>query len=214
VTGPDHLLLWRQVRDRVAWPADVPPLATPVVAVRDGFAQFARNSAGRDPGRAARLLAAHDDVRLRAAGATLDPGLTARWNGILRGVPAVDFRRGPAFAKGGRERYGLQAGTEQQFAAALAETADPALPVTARAARAYLDVAFFHPYDDGNARLAGLVLHFVLLRGQVELDEVGPILTMVRRADDPDGAADLARLVHGIAAATHRRWLRATAATA
>jgi hypothetical protein len=27
----------------------------------------------------------------------------------------------------------------------------------------------------------------------------------VRRADDAGGAADLARLVHGIAAATHRR---------
>ena len=78
--------------------------------------------------------------------------------------------------------------------------------MTARAARAYLDVAFFHPYDDGNARLAGLVLQFVLLRGDVELDEVAPILTTVRRADDAEGAADLARLVHGIAAATHRRW--------
>lgn len=26
------------------------------------------------------------------------------------------------------------------------------LPLTARAARAYLDVCFFHPFDDGNAR--------------------------------------------------------------
>jgi prophage maintenance system killer protein len=81
--------------------------------------------------------------------------------------------------------------------------------VTARAARAYLDVAFFHPFDDGNARLAGLVLQFVLLREGIELDEVAPILTTVRRADDADGAADLARLVHGIAAATRRRRLRA-----
>lgn len=32
-----------------------------------------------------------------------------------------------------------------------------------RATRAYLDVASFHPYDDGNARFAGLVLQFVLL---------------------------------------------------
>jgi hypothetical protein len=36
-----------------------------------------------------------------------------------------------------------------------------------------------------------------------------PILTTPRRADDAEGAASLARLVHGIAAATHRRWLRA-----
>lgn len=77
------------------------------------------------------------------------------------------------------------------------------------AARAYLDVAFFHPYDDGNARLAGLVLQFALLRGSIELDEVAPVLTTVRRADDAAAAADLARLVHGTAAATHRRWIRA-----
>ncbi|WP_207915521.1 hypothetical protein [Micromonospora sp. 15K316] len=51
---------------------------------------------------------------------------------------------------------------------------------------------------------------FVLLRERVELDEVAPILTTVHRADDAEGAADLARLIHGIAAATHRRRLRAS----
>lgn len=120
------------------------------------------------------------------------------------------LRQAPAYAKNGRERYGLHSDTERRFASCLAETVDRETPVTARAARAYLDVAFFHPYDDGNARLGGLVLHFVLLREGVELDDVAPILTMVRRADDGRGAADLARLVHGVAAATHRRWLRRT----
>ncbi len=115
------------------------------------------------------------------------------------------FRPGPAYAKAGRERYGLHAGTERRFARCLAEAAGPETPVTARAARAYLDVAFFHPYDDGNARLTGLALRFVLLRGGVELDEPAPILTTVRRADDAHGSAGLARLVHGIAATTQRR---------
>lgn len=123
-------------------------------------------------------------------------------------IPAADFRTGPAFAKNGRERYGLSADTRQRYTSCLAEAADQTIPVAARAARAYLDVAFFHPYEDGNARLAGLVLHFVLLRAGVELDEVRPILTTIRRADDPQGAADLARLIHGTATATDRRWLR------
>ncbi|MEU4237103.1 hypothetical protein [Actinoplanes sp. NPDC026619] len=118
------------------------------------------------------------------------------------------FRRAPAYAKNGRERYGLHADTEHRFAACLAEAADRDIPVTARAARAYLDVAFFHPYDDGNARLAGLILVFLLLREEVQLDEVVPIRTTVRRADDAAGAAGLARLVHGIAAAGQRRALR------
>lgn len=198
------------MRETVGWRDVVPHPKTPTPAIRDGFVGFARGFAGRDPQRLSRLLTAYEDVRLEAAAsADLTAGLLARWNRIIRGVPVAAFRRAPAYAKNGRERYGLHADTEHRFASCLAETADWETPVTARAARAYLDVAFFHPYDDGNARLAGLVLQFVLLRASVELDEVTPILTTVRRADDAEGAADLARLVHGIAAATHRRWLRA-----
>jgi hypothetical protein len=55
-----------------------------------------------------------------------------------------------------------------------------------------------------------MVLHFVLLRADVELDEVRAILTTVLRADDPEGAAAFGRLVHGVATATHRRWLRSS----
>ncbi|MEV6964010.1 hypothetical protein AB0M47_02765 [Hamadaea sp. NPDC051192] len=179
-------------------------------AIRDGFVDSARRPSRHSPQRLSRLLAAYDDVRGEAASDTdLTVSLLARWNRILRGVPIAQFRQTPAYAKNGRERYGLHADTELRFAACLVETADRVTPVTARAARAYLDVAFFHPYDDGNARLAGLVLQFVLLRENVELDDLAPILTTPRRADDADGAADLARLVHGIAAATHRRWVRA-----
>ncbi|MEU2615177.1 hypothetical protein ABZ570_26895 [Micromonospora sp. NPDC007271] len=210
MTTPDHLAVWQRLRDTVAWRDVVPHPKAPVSATRDGFVGFARGSAGRDPQRLSRLLTAYDDVRLEAvANADLTSGLLARWNRIIRGVPVAAFRRAPAYAKNGRERYGLHPDTEHRFASCLAEAADRETPVTARAARAYLDVAFFHPYDDGSARLAGLVFQFVLLRESIELDEVAPILTTVRRADDAEGAADLARLVHGIAAAAHRRWLRA-----
>lgn len=203
----DQLTIWQRVREQVPWRDVVPHLRTPVLAVRDGFTAHA--AIGEDHRRQSLLLAAHDDVRCAAAtGADLTADMTARWNAMLRDVPAAGFRRGPAFAKSGRDRYGLHADTQQRYEVCLSEAADPAIPVAARAARAYLDVAFFHPYDDGNARLGGLVLHFVLLRAGVELDEVRPILTTVRRADDPQGAAGLARLVHGIATATHRRRLR------
>ncbi|MEU6076730.1 hypothetical protein [Micromonospora sp. NPDC047074] len=211
MTTPDHLVVWQRVREQVAWRDIVPHPDTPVSGLRDGFVGFAAGTAGRGPRRLSRLLSAYDDVRCEAAAnADLTMDLLARWNRIVRGVPVAAFRRAPAYAKNGRERYGLHADTEARFASCLAATADQETPVTARAARAYLDVAFYHPYDDGNARLAGLVLQFVLLRGSVELDEVTPILTTVRRADDAAGAADLARLVHGIAAATRRRWLRAS----
>ena len=204
---PDQLTTWQRVREQVPWREVVPHLPIPVPAVRDGFT--AQAAIGEHPRRQSLLLTAYHDVRSSAAtGARLSPGRTARWNGMLRGLPPADFRRGPAFAKNGRDRYDLQADTPRRYESCLRDAADPAIPVAARAARAYLDVAFFHPYDDGNARLAGLVLHVVLLRAGIELDEVHPILTTVRRADDPHGAADLARLIHGIATATHRRRLR------
>ncbi|MFC7247593.1 hypothetical protein ACFQO7_34455 [Catellatospora aurea] len=209
MTAPDHLAVWQRVRESVAWHDVVAHPTGPVSAVRDGFAAFVCGPAGGDPQRSDRLLSAYRQVRREAAAdADLTWDLLARWNEVSRGVPVAAFRRAAAYAKNGRERYGLHADTEQRFVSCLAQTADRAVPVTARAARAYLDVAFFHPFDDGNARLAGLVLQFVLLREGVELDEVAPILTTVRRADDAEGAADLARLVHGIAEAARRRGLR------
>jgi hypothetical protein len=210
VTEPDHLAVWQRVREQVAWRDIAPHVAGPLPALRDGFADHTRTAADRGPQRVQRLLNAHDDVRHAAsAGTALTPDLLARWNRITLGVAAVEFRRGPAYAKNGRERYGLHAATAHRFATCLAEADDTATPVTARAARAYLDVAFFHPYDDGNARLAGLLLQFVLLRERIDVDDVAPILGTVRRADDADGAADLARLIHGATAASHRRWQRA-----
>src|SRR5689334_21422666 len=119
------------------------------------------------------------------------------------GVPARSRVR-----QTGRERYGLHPATKHWFATCLPQGDETATPLAARAARTHPDVAFFHPYADGTARLAGLVIQFVLLLEQVELDDVEPILNVVRRADDADGAADLARLIHVMATATHRRWLR------
>lgn len=72
------------------------------------------------------------------------------------------------------------------------------------AARAYLDVAFIHPYPDGNARLALLILASILKTEGVRLDQVGPLHT-ARYADDPAGAADLAALVSVLIRATLRR---------
>ncbi|MDN3020548.1 Fic family protein [Streptomyces sp. S.PB5] len=115
------------------------------------------------------------------------------------------FRRHPAYAKGGRERYGIGADLPARLDVCLAEAADPALPLTARAARAYLDVCFFHPFDDGNARAAFLALAFVLAREGVALDQVGPVRRIARYADDPKGALALAELLAVLITATAGR---------
>ncbi|MFD1046005.1 AMP-binding protein, partial [Kibdelosporangium lantanae] len=71
----------------------------------------------------------------------------------------------------------------------LTQTTDT-LPLAARAARAYLDVAFFHPFPDGNGRAAMLVLDFVLTRENVGLRLAAPVL-MTARYINADDALDL-----------------------
>ncbi len=103
------------------------------------------------------------------------------------------FRTLPAFAQGGRERYGIGPDTRARLDACLAESAADgpgALPLTARAARAYLDVCFFHPFDDGNARCALVALLLVLAREGVGLAGVSLLRRITVRADVPgEGAA-------------------------
>lgn len=202
----DALVVWCKVREQVDWssvasvsPAPVRPAADGLAAWFDGPVRL------RDPDRASRLLAAMALSRVAASqGEPLTPTLLVGWQKLVLGVSEVGLRQSDAFAKGGRERYGLTPHTWQDFAACLHQSADQSVPLAARAARAYLDIAFFHPYPDGNARLALLVLAHVLEREGVRLDEVGPLQT-ARYADDPDGALDLAALITVLIRATHRR---------
>ncbi|GAA1510200.1 hypothetical protein GCM10009827_025490 [Dactylosporangium maewongense] len=228
----DHLLDWIRVREEVRWAEVARPFPGPVRGARDGVADHVRTTvAHRDPHRARRLL----DALHRARTATeLSLEVLAGWQAVVlggtnsrtdsgtdsgagsrtdrgagsgtgSGTGTARFRTGTAHAKRGRDRYGLHTDTEPRFRACLADATDPSVPLSARAARVYLDVAFFHPFEDGNARAAMLCLYHILHRGQVTLDLAAPLLRITRRADDPAGAADLVRLVDILIAATHRR---------
>ncbi|MEV5321198.1 Fic family protein [Streptomyces sp. NPDC052687] len=204
----DSLAVWCRVRRQVRWaaPAGAEDVTGPVTPRVDGFAAWCEGPVRRrDPERAARLRSAYALARADAArGTELTFPVLARWQRAVLGVAEAPFRTGVAYAKGGRERYGLTPHTESDFARCLRDSADPTVPLASRAARTYLDVAFFHPFDDGNARAALLALTFVLAREGVVLDEVGP-LQVTRHADDPEGAADLATLVAVLTRATRRR---------
>ncbi|UIX28561.1 Fic family protein [Streptomyces sp. GQFP] len=128
----------------------------------------------------------------------------ANWQRTVLRRPSVGFRTAPAFAKGGRERYGLTPDTPARFARRLSESTRPDLPLPSHAAWTYLDVLFFHPFEDGNARAAMLALAFVLAREGVHLDQVHP-LQATRWADEAEGAADLAVLLGILISATERR---------
>ncbi|MCX5165582.1 Fic family protein (plasmid) [Streptomyces sp. NBC_00053] len=194
MTATDSLSTWLRVRRETDW-QQAPALRRGLTA-RDGFRAWCEGPVRqRDAVRAERLLAAHTLACADAARrAPLDFALLASWQREVLGGVEAPFRAADAYAKAGRERYGLTSRTQADFAAYLREATDQGLPLAARAARVYLDVAFFHPFTDGNARSALLTLVHVLAREDIVLSEVGPLQT-IRYADDPAGAADLATLI-------------------
>lgn len=185
----DDLETWLAVRDSVPWQT-LGGTVEPVTGRRDGIAVFVDTVVRqRDPARADTLLKALAGVRA-AKDAELSFELMARWLG-----ERAEFRTTPAFAKGGRERYGLDETTPRRFRECLAESHDPAVPLAARAARVYLDVCFFHPFPDGNARAAMLAFAHLLVRDGVTVGQAGPLLLVARRADDRAGTLALVKLV-------------------
>ncbi|MFI6449751.1 Fic family protein [Kitasatospora sp. NPDC050543] len=194
MTATDSLSVWLCVRREADWQRA--PALQRVPPDRDGFRSWCEGPVRRrDPIRAERLLAAHALARADAAcRAPLNFALLAGWQREVFGEAEAPFRVNDAYAKAGRERYGLTPRTQADFAFCLRETTGPDIPLAARAARAYLDVAFFHPFTDGNARAALLTLVHILAREDIVLPEVG-LLQTTRYADDPAGAADLATLI-------------------
>ncbi|WP_411084427.1 Fic family protein [Streptomyces sp. cmx-18-6] len=208
---PDHTAGWLALRESVPWQeASHDVDEGPVTPSSDGAADDIRAFDGAvDPARAAGLLAALEAVRADAArGAVLDFERLRGWQQHVLGTPQPPpFRSSPAFAKEGRERYGLDAHTRTRLDACLAQSAadgDRPLPLTARAARAYLDVCFLHPFDDGNARSAFLTLVFVLAREGVALGKVGLLRRVAFRADAPEDPLVLASHIRLHLAETRR----------
>lgn len=199
---PDHLQRWLEVREAVPW-QEAPDRGAknPATGLRDGAAADIRAFDGAvDPARADGLLTALEAMRSDAArGAALDFELLRGWQQHVLGLPRPPrFRNLPAFAKGGRERYGLGPDTRDRLDSCLAECHvidGRPLPLTARAARVYLDVCFFHPFDDGNARSAFLALLFVLARENIVLNDVSLLRRITFQADNPQDALLLARYI-------------------
>jgi len=144
-----------------------------------------KHDASRSPARASRMKRALFLARKDAkAGRELTFERLCAWQRVVLDVKGVGFREGEAYAHGGRQRYGLKPGTPKQFRHALAEaSASTDDPVT-RAARVYLDICFFHPFDDGNARAARLALDYVLTRASLALHTTEPVFLVAKSGLD------------------------------
>lgn len=202
----DSLADWLLIRPEISWPSWGGARLVSEAPARDGFRNFfMATRGGRDSEGTARVLTALEVAFADAEqGRPLTFALMSRWQRAVLGHDLVGFRTMPAFAKGGRERYGLAPDTRARFERCLSESAQPDLPLPSRAARTYLDILFFHPFEDGNARAAMLALAFVLGREGVLLDQVHALQT-TRWADDAEGAADLAVLLGILITAAERR---------
>ncbi|EWC58765.1 hypothetical protein UO65_5942 [Actinokineospora spheciospongiae] len=201
----DHLAVWLTTRQAVPWHEVPDPGPGPLIPVRDGpLHDIDTHDHARSPRRAAGLRTALTLLRADAsAGRDLSMDLLAGWQRHVLAEPAP-LRTGPAFAKNGHERYDWHVDLRDRLDVFLAEAADgPPLP--ARAARAYLDVCFHHPFADGNARAAFLALTFILARAGITLDHVGPIRRVARFADDPTGALAFAQLIATLITAARSR---------
>jgi hypothetical protein len=162
----------------------------------DAHARYiAEHDRARDAERAERMAAAlllARDSAERGMALTLDQ--LAEWQRVVLGATGpVAIRTTDAFGKHGRERYGTA--HLDELGGALDGAGDPALPVAVRAARVYLDVCFFHPFADGNARAARLALDHVLTSAALALSVAEPVFALSRGADDPNGLWSLAAVI-------------------
>ncbi|MFV8755428.1 Fic family protein [Nannocystaceae bacterium ST9] len=194
----DALAVWLEARASSNWRQA--RFHQPARVIRDGHLAFIeQHDRPRDPVRADRMLAALHEVRAHAErGGTLDFASLRAWQAIVLGEP-VEFRSRDAFAHAGRERYGFAPDLPDRFDACLAEAHDDAIEATSRAARLYLDVAYVHPFADGNARAARLALDFVLTRAGLALHGAGPVFVVARRALDRYGQYALTHVIDYLA---------------
>ena len=153
----------------------------------------------RDPARADRMRAALDACRASARrGDRLTFDRLASWQRLVLGADEAAFRTDDAHAKAGRERYALSGDTRERFAACLAESEPGGETVAVRAARVYLDVCFFHPFADGNARAARLALDHVITRAGLALHAAEPLFVVARAAADARGAWCFAYVIESL----------------
>lgn len=100
-------------------------------------------------------------------------------------APNPGFRRGPAHARAGSSTYGDHPDLEAAFRAKLASDGAAGHHPLVAATRRALDLAYFHPFEDGNARAMRLTWHDELAAAGVGLRDLAPLVRLPLVAGDP-----------------------------
>ncbi|HZV00742.1 MAG TPA: Fic family protein [Planctomycetota bacterium] len=173
---------------------DVDRLPWSITDDQENFIERLDGPAHGDPVRDERYRTALARVRALADGSSpLDLDLMVEIQTILLGRP-VSVRKTTAFAKAGREAYAWFEGFESMLRRKIAADAVDACHPLVRACRLYLDIIFFHPFEDGNARAARLWFEFVLQRARVAGPPIEDVVLLPKQAGDAEAAWRLVRL--------------------
>jgi len=181
-----HLALWRRVDVTApppgvaAWLARAVPAPPPADDPHVRFVERLDGPQHHDTARAARYLDALAAVRARAdRGEAATLAALALVQGVVLGLGGpAPLRTTDAFARGGDHRYPIVAGFEALVSERLAAWDAPGIhPVVAACGR-YLDVIFLHPFCDGNARAARLLLEWTLRRAGLPTPRIDDLVLL------------------------------------
>lgn len=203
----DALAIWERHRKKIQdYGVDV-LMVDPMVP--DAHHEYVQKiDRARSELRADGLLAALDAARRWAR--TSEPLTFAKlsaWQEDILVERRPSFRT--AAARRGHHTYGFDAWVPTRFDRCLDEALDPAESWPTRAARLYLDVCFFHPFEGGNARAARVALDALLAREGLILTCITPLVLLRRSALDPNGGRRLAGLLQSLVCRQVERFPRA-----
>lgn len=186
---------WRLIRkDAFANSRD---FSIPSRSGKDGHLEYIHKVDKKQTDRANRMKAALSLCRMAAKrGKALTVSEISKWQAVVLGHP-VTVRSEDAWARNGRVRYGsIDANEVDRWL----NDANSTEPLCVRAARAYLDICFAHPFPDGNARAARLVLDYLITRDGMVLHAADAVFCLDRNAKDDRGAWLLAYTIQQLLA--------------
>ncbi len=109
-----------------------------------------------------------------------------------------NFRSEDAFAKNGDEIYKFYPLFEEDLRKKIERDNHEISCPIARSVCLYFDICFFHPFPDGNARVARLALDYVLFQNNLAPKSVIPLFSVSRTAGFSKGYLSYYRLLKSL----------------
>jgi hypothetical protein len=191
---PDALQQHLQATSEINWSHPPVQLSTrlanlqPASDIPDTHSQYIdKVDKARSDERAANMHQALVQVRRDARDKQeLSFSLLQYWQQFVLQSDQILFRKYPAYAKNGLEIYDIDVTTEQCFVDKLGNDGQDTAHPICKAVRTYLDICFFHPFNDGNARSARLAYDFYTFSIGYSFKDLRPLFSLPRAAGRKD----------------------------